>query len=195
MRKLKPCGYSLRHSLVSRARPSTAKTISSRYADRHKGALDSDREEFLFLSVKEILSELAERAARSGVAEAEPADAKPNVGRRGRMLCIPASDEADEVAAAMLALLLEQYGCVVLSFMPDLGSHQLAFVQPVAERYLLYFRTAAVRVCPRQDSQPSAPGALSRDQNYCGGVGICLVKPSGRWSASRPLARTKVVKA
>ena len=49
------------------------------------------------------------------------------------MLCIPASDEADEVTAAMLALLLEHSGCVVLSFTPDPGLHQLAFVQPAAD--------------------------------------------------------------
>ncbi len=87
------------------------------------------------------------------------------------MLCIPASDEADEVAAAMLALLLEQYGYVVLSFTPDPGLHQLALVQPVADRYLLYSALPPFAFAHARTSA-IAPGALSRDTNYCGGVGI-----------------------
>ena len=101
--------------------------------DRHKGALDQDREEFLFLSVKEMLAELAERAARAALADVEAAgDAKP-ASACGRIFCIPASDEADEVTAAMLALLLEHSGCIVLPFTPDPGLQQLAFVQPAAD--------------------------------------------------------------
>ena len=50
----------------------------------------------------------------------------------GRVLCVPASDEADEVTATMLALLLEQSGCVVLPFTRDPGLPQLALVQPSA---------------------------------------------------------------
>jgi predicted PurR-regulated permease PerM len=93
--------------------------------DRHKGALDPDREEFFFLSIKEMLTELAERAVK-------PDDAKPPAPGC-RILCIAASDEADEVTAAMLALLLEHSGCSVLTFTPDASLQQLAFVQPVAD--------------------------------------------------------------
>jgi predicted PurR-regulated permease PerM len=101
--------------------------------DRHKGALDPDREEFLFLSVKEMLAELAEREVRSGLADVEtPDDPKP-APPGGRILCLPASDEADEVTAAMLALLLEHSGCIVLPLTPDPGLQQLALVQPAAD--------------------------------------------------------------
>jgi predicted PurR-regulated permease PerM len=101
--------------------------------DRHKGALDAGREEFLFLSIKEMLTELAERAVRSASADVELASEARLAPAAGRMLCIPASDEADEVTAAILALLLEQSGCIVLSFTPDPSLQQLAFVQPDAD--------------------------------------------------------------
>jgi hypothetical protein len=93
--------------------------------DRHKGALDPDREEFFFLSIKEMLAELAEKAGK-------PDDAKP-APPGGRIFCIAASDEADEVTAAMLALLLEHSGGIVLTFTPDAGLQQLAFAQPAAD--------------------------------------------------------------
>jgi hypothetical protein len=101
--------------------------------DRHKGALDPDREEFLFLSVKEMLTELAERAASSGLADAVAGDAVKPVPPTGRVLCIPANDEADEVTAAMLALLLEHSRCIVLTLAPDPSLQQLAFMQPAGD--------------------------------------------------------------
>ena len=90
--------------------------------DRHKGELDPAREEFLFLSVKEMLAELSENTLKAEPVNTEAAPvnteaAKPELPP-GRVICLPASDEADEVTAAMLAQLLEQGGCVVISFPP-----------------------------------------------------------------------------
>ena len=60
-------------------------------------------------------------------AEEEP---KP-AGMPGRVLCLPANDEADEIAAAMLAQLLEQAGCAALSLPLDSSlQHMLAIVEP-----------------------------------------------------------------
>jgi predicted PurR-regulated permease PerM len=101
--------------------------------DRHQGALDPDREVFLFLSVREMLAELAERAVRAALADVEAAGETKPAPACGRIFCVPASDEADEVTAAMLALLLEHSGCMVLAFTPDPGLQQLAFVQPAAD--------------------------------------------------------------
>jgi methanogenic corrinoid protein MtbC1 len=42
-----------------------------------------------------------------------------------RILCVPASDEADEITAAMLAQVLEQAGCVVISFPLDASAEQM----------------------------------------------------------------------
>ena len=68
-------------------------------SDRHKGSLSPAREEFFFLSMREMLAEWSEKHPES----------KPlgNGGFGGRILSIPAHDEADEVAAAMLSQLLE----------------------------------------------------------------------------------------
>jgi hypothetical protein len=93
--------------------------------DRHKGALDAVREEFLFLSMKEMLAELPDYSLKSEPGNAagatEPQDeTEPTVEwPAGRVICIPANDEADEITAAMLAQLLELGGCVALSFPVD----------------------------------------------------------------------------
>jgi len=76
--------------------------------DRHKGALDPTREEFLFLSVREMLGEFSIKS-----------DAASTEASHGRVLCLPASDEADEIVAMMLAHLLEQAGCAAVSFPVD----------------------------------------------------------------------------
>jgi len=125
--------YLNEHSLLELCDSVLIPALTLAEHDRHKGALDQDREEFLFLSVKEMLAELAERAVRAALADVAAAgDAKP-APACGRIFCIPASDEADEVTAAMLALLLEHSGCIVLPFTPDPGLQQLAFVQPAAD--------------------------------------------------------------
>jgi hypothetical protein len=89
--------------------------------DRHKGALDSSREEFVFLSIKEMIAEFPEQTAQ------EPAPAAAS----GRVLCVPANDEADEIAATMLAQLLEQAGCPAVSLPLDPSlQHLAAIVEP-----------------------------------------------------------------
>ena len=65
--------------------------------DRHNGALATEKEEFLFLSIREMLSEYS-----------EPNESGPTGSEPGRILGIPAHDEADELATAMLSQLLEQ---------------------------------------------------------------------------------------
>jgi len=74
--------------------------------DRHRGAIDSVREEFVFLNVNEMVAEFSEYAE----------DRQAGIGFNGRLLCIPAHDQADEIAAAMLAQLLDQRGCAAVSF-------------------------------------------------------------------------------
>jgi hypothetical protein len=83
--------------------------------DRHKGALDTAREEFLFLSINEMIVEFSEYQSEGSSIE----DAKGHPA--ARILCLPAYDRADEVTAAMLAQLLEQKGFPTLS-LPVVGS-------------------------------------------------------------------------
>jgi predicted PurR-regulated permease PerM len=96
--------------------------------DRHKGALDPEREEFLFLSMREMLAEFSEKARDSAE---EYAAERPGPAVPGRILFFPAHDEADEIAAAILAQLLEQAGGATVSF--PLGSSpesMLGLVEP-----------------------------------------------------------------
>ena len=79
--------------------------------DRHKGSLDAAREEFLFLSVKEMIAEFSTEYVQPK--EDPPPD------QIGRILCLPANDEADEISGAMLGQLLEQAGFTAISFSLD----------------------------------------------------------------------------
>jgi hypothetical protein len=106
--------YRIEHSLLLLYDAVVLPALTLAEQDRHKGALDQEREEFLFLSVREMLAEFSEKAA------AEDAPALPETAVRGRILCFPAHDEADEIAAAILAQLLERAGCATVSF--PLGS-------------------------------------------------------------------------
>jgi len=85
--------------------------------ERYKGAIDTTREEFLFLSINEMISELSEYqlAHDSFQAEDAAAESGPEERLSARILCIPANDRADEVTAAMLAQLLEQAGHAAMS--------------------------------------------------------------------------------
>jgi predicted PurR-regulated permease PerM len=89
--------------------------LSMAEQDRHKGALDTAREEFLFLSINEMIVEFSEYQLEASSLEE---DTKHPTAR---VLCLPAYDRADEVTAAMLAQLLEQKGFPTLS-LPILGS-------------------------------------------------------------------------
>jgi predicted PurR-regulated permease PerM len=102
--------------------------------DRHKGALDPAREEFVFLSVREMIAEFSEQTATSEADSDAAADGELEPKRAcaaGRILCLPANDEADEIAAVMLAQLLDQAGCTALSLPlePSL-QHLVAIVEP-----------------------------------------------------------------
>jgi predicted PurR-regulated permease PerM len=83
--------------------------LSMAEQDRHKGAIDAAREEFLFLSINEMVVELSEY---------RQADATDHSNHR--IICLPAHDRADEITSAMLAQILDQKGFATLSF--PLGS-------------------------------------------------------------------------
>ena len=78
--------------------------------DRHNGTLDTTHEDFLFLSISEMMAEFSEYHPVLGSPEKEDGDRGPGPtgDYNGRILCLPALDQADEITAAMLAQLLEQ---------------------------------------------------------------------------------------
>src|ERR1022692_1587629 len=117
------------HSLVNLYDEVLAPALSLAEQDRHKGALDETRESFLFLSVSEIVSELAvyqseEAPAKSrklklrwrstGQPELPSSKAEPAPSAI-RIFCLPVNDQADEITSSMLAQLLERAGYGVVS--------------------------------------------------------------------------------
>jgi predicted PurR-regulated permease PerM len=116
------------HSLVSLYDQVLIPALTLAEQDRHKGALDETRESYLFLSVSEIVSELA--IYRAGEAAktrafglrrisakqyALPAIDVPHELSAVRIFCLAANDQADEIASSMLAQLLERNGHGVVS--------------------------------------------------------------------------------
>jgi predicted PurR-regulated permease PerM len=93
-------------------------TLSLAEQDRHNGTIDTTHEEFLFLSINEMITEFSEYQPVLSPPVEEDAERGPGptVHFSGRILCLPAHDQADEITAAMLAQLLEQKGYVALSF-------------------------------------------------------------------------------
>jgi hypothetical protein len=85
--------------------------LSMAEQDRHKGAIDAAREEFLFLSINEMVVEFSECHNPDGAAIVDAAEKLNH-----RIVCLPAYDRADEITAAMLAQILEQKGFSTLSF-------------------------------------------------------------------------------
>jgi predicted PurR-regulated permease PerM len=124
------------HSLVELYDSVIVPALTMAEHDRHKGALDPTREEFVFLSFREMIAELSEKTATAELIETE-SSVEGGSGPKppgGRILCLPASDEADEIAAAMLSQVLEQAGCAALSFPLDPAWQDvLAIVAPLPQ--------------------------------------------------------------
>jgi hypothetical protein len=74
--------------------------------DRHKGALDESKEAFIVQSISELIGDLAEYGR---------APAVKSGARELRLICMPASDQADELTGAMLAQIAERAGYPVVS--------------------------------------------------------------------------------
>ncbi|HWI59017.1 MAG TPA: AI-2E family transporter [Bacillota bacterium] len=87
--------------------------------DRHRGRLDEDRQRFIFQNTRMVIEDLAERADALVTGDAagkqetlnspDLQSAAPDAAE-AFVLCIPARDEADEIAALMLVQLLNRRG-------------------------------------------------------------------------------------
>ena len=104
--------YLVEHSLSELYDGVIIPALSMAEQDRHKGALEPVRRDFLFLSIREMVVEFAEKtvadaAGLPGLSLVQPAS--------GRIFVVPASDEADEIAASMLAQLLTEAGYAAIS--------------------------------------------------------------------------------
>jgi predicted PurR-regulated permease PerM/methanogenic corrinoid protein MtbC1 len=93
------------HSLVELYDQVVIPALSLAEQERHKGRLEESRESFLFLSLAELVAELAEHTH----------DQVPEM-YEGRVICLSAQDQADEICASILAQLLEREGFQAIMF-------------------------------------------------------------------------------
>jgi len=83
-----------------------------------------------------MIGELSERAVKSeegdpDITAGEPSMHPPAQASAGRILILPASDQADELAGAMLGQLVEQSGQAAIAFSFDHSLQQtLSFIEP-----------------------------------------------------------------
>jgi predicted PurR-regulated permease PerM len=95
------------HKLVDLYDDVLLPALSLTEQDRHKGFLDETRGAFLFQSTTEIIAELS---SYDSLVAAGSAEQNEPMAKCCPVVCIPAHDQADEIAAMMLAQLLEQQG-------------------------------------------------------------------------------------
>jgi predicted PurR-regulated permease PerM len=84
--------------------------------DRHRGAIDAAREEFLFLNFNEIIADLSSYQPPAENGAGEEITATERTFSNCRVICVPAYDQADEITAGMLAQFLERQGSAAVSF-------------------------------------------------------------------------------
>jgi predicted PurR-regulated permease PerM len=111
--------------------------------DRHAGALAERRQQFIIQATRELIEELGAR---------EPKE--PNFSSLGRVLCVPARDEADELTALMLTQLLRQAGFRAETV--ELTKTSSAVIERIQE-----LRPMAVCLCA------IPPGAISSTRRIC----------------------------
>lgn len=93
------------HDLVHLYDEVVLPALSLAEQDRHKGLLDETRSTFLFQSAAELVAELTDYQTPLSQESSAPPQA-----RECPVVCVPAHDQADELAAVMLAQLLERQG-------------------------------------------------------------------------------------
>ncbi|HEX7087943.1 MAG TPA: AI-2E family transporter [Vicinamibacterales bacterium] len=101
--------------------------LSLAETDRHEGHLDEERKRYILDNTRELAGELAELALQPRENGAEPPP-RPAV-RTAPVVCLPAQDESDEVAAIMLRELLRAERGLLVDVRPaaaDLDAHAAA---------------------------------------------------------------------
>ena len=83
--------------------------------DRHQGALEDSKQQFIIQSVRELVDDLGTRSSVATDAEQreQGAESAPDVGGRADVICLPVRDEADEIVGVMLMQLLRSRGVSV----------------------------------------------------------------------------------
>jgi predicted PurR-regulated permease PerM len=148
--------------------------------DRHRNDLDEETVTFIYQSTREFVEELSEKAGKDSAASssgAAPAAASPVAsGPATRVICVPASGEADEIIGMMLGQLLGVAGhdvhCIPIGTVEEMlaqvvraqpGIVCISAVPPLA---MTHARAIYARLRKEFPSQPMIVGLW----NYTGDV-------------------------
>jgi hypothetical protein len=118
--------------------------------DWHRGELDEGRHKFILQSLREMIDERGEGQQESPAIDGTDDGNWP----RPRILCLPARDEADEIAGMMLAQLLATGECLVES---------LSFTAAAGELVDLVNRRKPAAVC----ISATPPAAVMHARHLC----------------------------
>lgn len=101
-----------KHSLVELYDRVVLPALSMAEQDRHKGALDQVRWNYLFLAVTELVAELTEYKGHAPALEVSQVShlSKSPEATEFAVVCITAKDQADELTTLMLAQVIERAG-------------------------------------------------------------------------------------
>ena len=91
--------------------------------DRQRNALADELHEFIYQSSRELIEELG-----ANLADVEESAAHRSAEKGLRILCVPATEEADAVVALLLSQTLEQMGHVTMSIPANATSEMLSQV-------------------------------------------------------------------
>lgn len=105
--------YLTDHTLIEAYENVVIPALTLAEEDRHQGSLSEEREQFIVQSVRELVDDLSERHV------------EPKSMRIGRVVCLPARDEADATAARMMAQLIEAHGPTATAVSHELLSGEM----------------------------------------------------------------------
>ena len=126
--------YLKEHSLPETLDEMIVPALALSEYDRHRGSLPENKQTFIIESTREIIRNLGEM-----VEEANPSTATPghNEPEEAKVLCLPAKDEADELAGISLAMLLNGRGIPARSvsaktllneYLEEMEAHRVSIV-------------------------------------------------------------------
>ncbi len=97
--------------------------------------MDSEHEQFIHLNIRDILADCADRAQQ--IILPLPEINVTAAAEKGRVLCFPAHDEADEMAASMLSQLMGEAGIGTIAFpLSSSFESMLGIVKPTTKDVL-----------------------------------------------------------
>jgi predicted PurR-regulated permease PerM len=84
--------------------------LSLAEADRHRGYLDEEHCDFIYDTIEEIIATLGEQLPTEDATNPEERNAAEALMQKPMVVCLPARDQADEIAANMLAHVISEAG-------------------------------------------------------------------------------------